>query len=256
MDVEILDPLIYVYHDAFPDPEEYIERINALDEWQSWYTFGEQVHLGGIPVMYNTFPTREEWDATIADHLWRTKRPHLEPLLEVFYQTSSHYVKETGAELPNWIQTNPGLCKYYPDTSIHGFHNLAMHYHTDYQQDAEPEPGNKFAITSTMYLNDDYDGGEISFKVYDENDENFTLIDYKPRKGDVVIFEARHPYYHGVRTVRGGEKYFIRTNWCYYYSGDPEWLAERERYPEDVWKQMEAKRKDEGRRANRWTRSD
>jgi hypothetical protein len=104
---------------------------------------------------------------------------------------------------------------------------MTLPFHTDfYQRDADV-PGLKAEYTITMYLNDDYDGGEIDFRIFDrgENDmrivgdrlvpidENYGEIPeiaYKPQAGDVIIFPSRPPFYHGVRRVLTGTKYFAR----------------------------------------------
>jgi hypothetical protein len=254
MELEVLDPLIYVYHDAFPDTDEFIRRVEEINEWHPWYTFGEQTFLGGHPYLYNSFPDKDLWDKNMQECYSIMKRNHiLYPVQDIFYETTKDYVEKTGSYLPNWMQMNPGVCKYFENGGI-GFSDLAMHYHTDYQQEDSQAPGHKFGLTCTMYLNDNYEGGEISFKIFDEDDIGFKLIDYKPTAGDVIVFPAGPPYYHGVKKVTSGEKYFIRTNWCYMYEGDPEWLANREKYGEELWAEMEQARKKEGYQNGRWTR--
>ena len=47
---------------------------------------------------------------------------------------------------------------------------------------------------------------------------------------------------HGVKIVSGADKYLIR---CFYqkpFAGNPEWLANREKYGEEVWMKMEEER--------------
>lgn len=61
---------------------------------------------------------------------------------------------------------------------------LAAHYDGDEEEDALPPPQNTAKIASLIYLNDDYEGGEIGFPDYD--------IKIKPKPGDLVIF----PYFY------------------------------------------------------------
>jgi len=61
---------------------------------------------------------------------------------------------------------------------------LAPHFDGDEPQDALPPPQNTAKIASLIYLNDDYEGGEIGFPDYD--------IKIKPKPGDLVIF----PYFY------------------------------------------------------------
>lgn len=249
MELEILYPQINVYHDAFSDPNSFIDEINALNEWQQWYTFGEQTHLGGCQINFDKFPSRTVWDEEM-DKCINPSKPYMRKIQNVFYETTSHYVDQYRIELPNWVQTNIGFCRYHADTETDNPYGLTMNYHTDWQQECEQEEGYKFVITSTMYLNDNYDNGEICFRIFDESSSGYTDIAYKPAAGDVLVFNAKPPYYHAVNAVRGAKRYFIRTNWCYYYEGHPEWRAEREKYSEAVWHEMEEKRRSEERKKN------
>jgi hypothetical protein len=86
-----------------------------------------------------------------------------------------------------------------------------MNYHTDYQVEREGIPEAKFHTTGVFYLNDNYDGGEISFLELNNEQEIIQKIDYKPEQGDLVIFSSNFPIYHGVKQVLKGEKYIIRT---------------------------------------------
>ena len=50
-------------------------------------------------------------------------------------------------------------------------------------------------ITCVVYLNDDYDGGEIHFPFFD--------IRKKPNKGDILMYPGSWQYLHGVDKVKG-----------------------------------------------------
>ena len=52
---------------------------------------------------------------------------------------------------------------------------------------------------------DDYDGGDICFYI------NGDFVNYKPKAGDILVFPSGMPYYHGVKTIRNGNKFFIRN---------------------------------------------
>jgi hypothetical protein len=103
---------------------------------------------------------------------------------------------------------------------------MTLPFHTDFYQREEFEPGLKAEYTVTMYLNDDYDGGEIDFRIFNERETEMRVVDgemvsttegeeipkivYKPQAGDIIIFPSRVPFYHGVRRVSTGTKYFAR----------------------------------------------
>jgi hypothetical protein len=61
---------------------------------------------------------------------------------------------------------------------------LLPHYDGDSPEDALPPPQDTAKIASLIYLNDDYEGGEIGFPDYD--------IKISPKPGDLVIF----PYFY------------------------------------------------------------
>jgi predicted 2-oxoglutarate/Fe(II)-dependent dioxygenase YbiX len=87
--------------------------------------------------------------------------------------------------------------------------------------------GTKAEITVTMYLNDDYDGGDIEYRNYDKHFTHFRIegdqmiemetnkvipgFNYKPQAGDIIIFPSKLPFYHGVKKVTKGQKLFLRT---------------------------------------------
>lgn len=60
-------------------------------------------------------------------------------------------------------------------------------------------------ITSICYLNDDFDGGELSFDLLG------TKI--KPKAGMLVFFPTHDIYKHSVSTVSNGERYSVPKFW-------------------------------------------
>jgi hypothetical protein len=82
-----------------------------------------------------------------------------------------------------------------------------------------------------MYFNDDYEGGDIEYRLFDKHFTHFRIegdtmictdtneivpgFNYKPQAGDIIIFPSKLPYYHGVKKVTKGQKLFLRTFWSY-----------------------------------------
>ena len=56
-------------------------------------------------------------------------------------------------------------------------------------------------FSTVVYLNDDFEGGEISFPAQE--------FKYKPKAGDAVIFPASNEYVHEVLPVTRGRRYTI-----------------------------------------------
>lgn len=67
----------------------------------------------------------------------------------------------------------------------------------------KPRPYNKDDRSGLLYLNDNYEGGELHFPL-----QNFT---YKPPTGTFIFFEGNEEVPHEVNTIKSGERYNIIT---------------------------------------------
>lgn len=74
-------------------------------------------------------------------------------------------------------------------------------------EDPEGHPNEAFIVDygAVIYLNDNYEGGEIYFP-----DHN---IDFKPKAGTLVFFPSNNMYIHGVRTITRGTRYTTPSFW-------------------------------------------
>jgi hypothetical protein len=245
-------PKILVYKNLFKDLEKTMrvlkrsedeseqdpaKRNSMFNSWHDWYIFGLELDQWNLGRTEESEQTKEESEV-------------LNEIIENFYKVVFNYTSQH--EIPNkkWFRMGPSICKYIGGVSQDGpADDLVMHYHSDYQLENIDEPGHKFGITVTMYLNDDYTGGEVDFLI-DNKVKMFT-----PKAGDIMVFPAGNPevltdvtpYYHGVKKITEGNKYFIRCNWVYYYPGTPEWHANKEKYGDQLWEEMERERKNKQR---------
>jgi len=62
---------------------------------------------------------------------------------------------------------------------------------------------NKYA--AILYLNDDYEGGQIYFPQHN--------VDISPKAGSLLVFEGSHEYLHGVREITSGDRFTILAFW-------------------------------------------
>jgi len=60
-------------------------------------------------------------------------------------------------------------------------------------------------ISTTLYLNDDYLGGELFFDKID--------FLYKPKMGDLIVFPSSFPFSHEAKPVTSGTKYCVIKFW-------------------------------------------
>ena len=244
-------PRILVFKGAFKDPMGFIEKVKQLPTWQAWWTFGELASLPGPEyTRFETKPTQDEWEKFILEsEANQDGMPgaDLPPYIDqLFYEVTNHYMDKYPLELKNWCHQKPSIAKYVALGGVDD-DRYSMHYHTDFQREKADAPGLKFALTCTMYLNDDYEGGELSFKILREDGEVDT-IDFKPGLGDVVVFPSIEPYFHGVRQIATGDRYFIRTFWLEQFEGTPEWNAGLAEYGQEKWAEMEKARESAFRR--------
>ncbi len=250
---EKLHPKVWVYRSAIKDPEVLLEKLKNLPDWRQWWVFGEITDaLGAKDSEWDAFPTPEQWSEHLAEVATSSRFPELTKEIEnYFYAASANYVEELGISLDSWMHQAPSFAVYKEEGGVTD--EMSMHYHTDWQPEKEEARGYKFRVTCTMYLNGDYDGGELAFLLRDDrnDDSNDIRFDYKPTAGDILIFPAIEPFYHGVKRLRKGNRYFIRNFWLEYFPGTPEWLAGEAEYGPEEWANMEKIREDQFRKSSR-----
>lgn len=259
--IEILYPGIVVFRKGLPNTEEIIAAIDASDHWQPWYNVGEQIILNQKTSLTfsNSFPNEQEWQAANDNYKTQTEPVELAKIIsdieQTFYEATTHYFDMYPASLKNWMHGASNVLKYHGrlatveeiegqskvtgskyDTSrgeAGGTKEHTLPFHTDFYQKDEFEPGLKAEYTVTIYLNDDYIGGEIDYRIFNGTEHELGFEDgdvipldpaygevpklvYKPQAGDIIVFPSRPPYYHGVRRVESGIKKFIRMFWMSY----------------------------------------
>ncbi len=92
----------------------------------------------------------------------------------------------------------PGFRKWYPGE------------YQDLHADGETAggwPGYNYIVDygSIMYLNDDYEGGELFFPKYN--------MELKPKPGTLIFFPSSNMYAHGVREVTDGIRFTSAHFW-------------------------------------------
>lgn len=233
----VLDEKIFVYRDLIPDIDNLYRIMKEsekdadgkyfLDTWDQWSMFGTYSYKAKSP---------EQLAEAEKGRRYEEEEYFTKTVNSAYEMAVADYVQRTNWELPS----DAGLsgcsyCKYHKGTDVLK-NKLTMQYHTDYIISTRDLPGRKYLITCTMYINDDYNGGEIQFWI------DGKTIPWKPKAGDIVIFPSGEPYWHGVKTIADGEKFFIRNFVMFDEEANPEWLANKEKYGEEEWAKMEAER--------------
>lgn len=78
--------------------------------------------------------------------------------------------------------------------------------HADKEQpDGSPNQFPFYDLSSLIYINDDYEGGEIFFPQHD--------LEIRPSAGDAVFFPGDRNYLHGVNEIKSGIRFTIPIFW-------------------------------------------
>jgi hypothetical protein len=73
---------------------------------------------------------------------------------------------------------------------------------THFNIHADHGPSYNCTVSAVIYINDDYEGGEIKFPRLD----NFV---YTPKVGDIAIFPSNYIYEHASLPMKTGTKYCV-----------------------------------------------
>lgn len=212
----ILEKNIFYYENIVDDPRRVVEAIeqtekedcdNLISKWQPWNSYdGKPYNYGTQKTVYPLGIKKFKNENTKnAEYIF-------EKISNAFYRASKHYsINLLEGKDPN-LFLRFDIKKYKTGAN--------MGTHAD-QVEVVKDP--KYSLV--MYLNDDYDGGEISFTIKDNLSKlKSTSLDYeidkldsevaiKPSAGSIVMFPSFPPYHHTAHTVKSGYKYMI-TVFC------------------------------------------
>ena len=182
---------IHYYRNVIVDPEFLINLIERSDssltetssipKWSKWSASGD--------IEY-TFGYQKRFTNNVDIDLNSDIRRINNILREAILISSEDYSKTHGIDIGSLMPLS--ISKYSTGKS--------MGPHVDDYGDGE-NPN----ISVVLYLNDNYDGGEIYFKEQD--------IKIKPEAGSIVIFPSVEPYYHESLPVTDGIKYMCPGFW-------------------------------------------
>lgn len=234
-----LYPNIDVYKNVLINPQDFYNIIKRSEsenldtsffrKWDKWAHFGT----------YTQKKWTDEYSSVdLNNNKFIEEKQFVDQVEEAYSLVLKDYTFRHNIELKDgWHFSGCSFCKY--DSDVNTLKNeMTMQYHTDFIISQKDMPGDKFKITCTMYINDDYEGGDLEFFI----DGN--IITYKPNAGDIVVFPSDAPYYHGVKVIKNGHKYFVRNFIMEPFEGTNEWLENQKRYGAYKWGQMESKRID------------
>jgi hypothetical protein len=191
--LQILEDNIYYYKDVIQDPYNFIQYIEDLDKelsnktyitpWKDWKASGGSDYI---------FGKQKFIDLSISNaELTKECMFVIDTITNAIKQSSNDYA--TKHENMNIGSLSPiSISKYFAGKSM-GSH--VDNYNNDLNK----------TISVVLYLNDDYEGGELNFS------EQGICI--KPDAGSLVIFPSQKPYYHESKTIINGVKYMTPGFW-------------------------------------------
>lgn len=182
---------IFYYENILHSPESIVQALEEMDgklsdsslisSWHPWHASDNPEFLFGARKMTN----QESYDQS--DDITRTVYDILKEALDL---TAKDYCK--ALEIDMGRQAPISISKYFVDAF--------MGPHTD----SAPVPTVEH-ISSVLYLNDDYEGGELNFPNHG--------ITIKPKAGSVVIFPSIPPFTHESKKIISGTKYMSPGFW-------------------------------------------
>ena len=211
---------VYLYEDVISDPKKLIELIEELDddesvqdvipEWGFWFSNSQDGH---------SFGSKKDFNPEALSELDSPRKNDVQYVVEEIQNgvknIAQSYYKDRGFEAKPKVSPFVGIMKYRAGCS--------MGAHFDAQAG---DRSLKYSIV--MYLNEDYEGGEISFIIrpYDlrnpknsdlqpipdaDDPKNKDLVDFtlKPKAGSALIFPSTHPFKHQVHIMKRGDKYIF-----------------------------------------------
>jgi hypothetical protein len=221
MDREILEEKVYYYTNVIEDPKKLVDAIenDNKNEWGEWMACSGQHYVYGTDKTIALTPDADEKN----QYIYNT-------LQKAFDDVARDYAKAQGiTDEPKLFPQYP-IKKYQPGTF--------MGAHFDQQEGDE-----RLKVSFVMYLNDDYEGGEISFiikspegpisdggkkidgpisyggpdpdmDIAKNNPESFTFF-VKPKAGSIIVFPPSPPYHHTAHLVKSGEKIMVPQHWIH-----------------------------------------
>jgi predicted 2-oxoglutarate/Fe(II)-dependent dioxygenase YbiX len=175
----------------FADPSNIVIKENFIDE----------KHLNKIITYCNSIT---EWETksqlgTDSLHTWEKLSSGSSEVFEILQECVNNVQREVEYKFGRFLEsTKPGIRKWNP-----GEHQGV---HAD-GETAAGWPGYNYIVDygSILYLNDDYEGGELFFPKYN--------IHIKPKPGTLIFFPSTNMYAHGVTEVTDGVRFTSPHFW-------------------------------------------
>jgi len=233
MNKEILDPKVYYYTEAIDNFQEFSKILKELDTlesendfnvnvWNPWTSSNDKSFIYGETKTFDINAINR-----LDNEVGKKSKYIYDAIMSTLYNVCKDYATSIGDFDEPRIFPTFNIKKYNTGTG--------MGAHFD-QLDGDKT----LRYSLVMYLNDDCEGGEISFQLKDYDggwtsadgfskgsapavDLDYDIsvankaIDFglKPKANSVIIFPAFPPYFHTAHIVKSGFKYMIPSHWIH-----------------------------------------
>jgi len=259
---KILSPKVVVYRNVFSNPQETLASILDSKERETNFVFKKWEHWGQYGFSSTASLYGNDFERIMDSPIGRSESNIFLSIEDAYWKVVEDYIKEwksvgdwpyvtdwsftRGQDFIDLKPTDPILLMYNPNPQD----RLAMSYHTDQHQFDFESPKDHLFITVTIYLNDDYGGGELSFIKEDTKEISY----FKPKAGDITVFPSGLPYFHGVESISSGQKYLLRMFVTCKYDGSESWNRNKKNYGAELWEKMEKERIESDWNLSKWFR--
>lgn len=204
-------------------------------EWTDWFIFGKYCHSRFPDLVIEEIEQYVKNGDDYNFNLYKEELLLYNRLNEAVTAAISNYVAINNVSLPeNSYISDQNIGRY--NSGVDTGEGKTMQYHTDYGIGEWYWPGEKFLLTATTYMNDDYEGGELMFSVGSD------IIKYKPNAGEIVVFPSgsplypgNEPYFHGVDGIKKGNKFLVRMYLKHSAKGQKKWYDGEIKYGKEEW---------------------
>jgi hypothetical protein len=228
---ELYDPELAssVVYTNFRGSEPKIKNsFDIVNSWVPWYHFG-------VRTFFN-----ENSEATINGKSNIDQIKLKNKIEDAFSESFKDYLSDwENQDWPKHVDSLYNLMKGEVEILRHNVvkdeeYSIGLHTDSNVLRYALPEV--QSIITQILYLNDDYEGGELELI----STLNNKLITYKPKAGDIVIMPSGFPYLHSAKAVTdGNHKIIIRLFHSYLSEGSDDYKANVLKYGEKLANEFE-----------------
>jgi len=196
------------------------EKMTTLiPKWKSWEACSGEMYVYGTNKNINSQHWKNYKSGDLAKQM---DEDTLDKFSYIFGTISSAFRNSFEAYRDFYKIEDP--LNMYPDVGINKYDaGTFMGGHFDQQ-----EGDTRLKYSVVLYLNDNYEGGEISFTIQDgvvghedkprpdflsEDNKNKITVSIKPEAGSAILFPSSSPYSHTAHLVKSGHKYMCPSFW-------------------------------------------